>query len=105
VGERGCSDLGESRVQLRQLQAPHRSRAGRFTGFSLPKELLSRTVVIWAIHGSPAVVRVLQHYPGIWTYVELTEPSRGRFNYSEISPVELPIKENVRVHVSPPQTA
>ena len=67
------------------------SSVGRFTGFGLPEELLSRTVMIWAIHGSPAVVRVLQHCPGIWAYVESTELNRDGFTHSAISPVDLPL--------------
>src|SRR5205814_8411563 len=55
----GRSDLGQSCVHLRQLQAPHRRRDRLLTGLSFLNEPLSLTVVTWAIHDSPVVVEAL----------------------------------------------
>ncbi len=71
----GCSDLGQSRVQIRQLYAPQRPRTRLFAGLSFLKKPHGLGVMIGAIHGSPVIVRVLRTARDIWTYLDQGAPA------------------------------
>ena len=73
----GCSDLGQGRVQLRQLQAPQCPRTRLLAGLNFFKEPLGLAVMIGAIHGSPVVVPVLRTARDIWTYLDERTPADG----------------------------
>ena len=84
----GCGDLGQSRVQLRQLQAPQRPGIRLLAALGFLKEPLRLTIMIWAIHGSPVVVRVLPHCQGCLRLRWITQFSRQRFISSASSALQ-----------------
>ena len=57
-------DLGQGRVQLRQLQAPHRPGTGLLAGPGFLHEPFGLAVMIWAVHSSPSRSPALPLSPG-----------------------------------------
>ena len=64
-GLRGCRDVGQSRVQLGQLEAPLGPRVEVSAGGGFVQEPFSFAVVVWAVHWLSSVVVSRRHSPGV----------------------------------------
>jgi hypothetical protein len=60
----GCSDVGQSRVQLRRLEAPLSLGVKVPAGGGFVKEPFGFAVVIWAVHALSSVVVLSHPSPG-----------------------------------------